>query len=248
MAFNAMFLNNPLTINQNTNIYSYYPNEGSYDYIFSINLDSFAPDITTIFNNASFIQNSDNIENYDINIVLDKSNLFNNWNNVFMNQNLITVDMGLSNIAFSTLNPAIQERFGDRLLEVVAHKIFGHGQSHAAINNDYEFYTHDGELWNHFSNTVAMSNMRNDIFNQYIALGRYGDMANNDKYNWVNFNFKDLTFDFPMYLVGNLLTDPTLTNDERNMLNNGPNVGGSSLVNGEYNVPILIHFYSSAAI
>lgn len=248
MASNAMFLNNPLTINQNTNIYGCYPNEGSYDYIFSINLDSFAPDITTIFTNAAFIQNSVNIENYDINIVLDKSNVFNNWNNVFMNQNLITVDMGLSNIAFSTLNPAIQERFGDRLLEVVAHKIFGHGQSHAAINNDYEFYTHDGELWNHFSNTVAMSDMRNDIFNQYIALGRYTTTANNDKYNWINFDFSGLTFDFPMYLVGNLLTDPSLTNDERNILNNGPTVGGSSLVNGQYNVPILIHFYSSPAL
>jgi hypothetical protein len=61
--------------------------------------------------------------------------------------------------------------------------------------------------------------------------------------HWVPFNFDGLTFDYPMQLHGSLILPVSLTNDERNVLSNGPSVGGTSLVNGSYNIPILIKFH-----
>ena len=262
-----LFINSPLVINQNTNIYGTFLPEGTYDYTFCINIASISPDITGIFSNASFIQNTTNIDNYDINLTINPSTIFNTWNSSFNNQNLVSVNVGSSNIAFATLLPNNYQTIGDRLLEVVAHKLFGHGQARAAISNDSEFYLHDHEVWDHFSNTVSQSNIRNDIFNQYVATDRYrnqsaqNDGYNNEMYNngvfnngffnntfsdvdnWVNFNFNGLTFDFPLFVDGNMLLDPSLTPSEIAILHNGPNVGGTSLVNGLYNIPILVRFH-----
>jgi len=280
-----MFINSPIIINQDTNVYSSFLNEGMYDYTFCINIASISNDITGIFANASFIQNSTNIDNYDVNLTINPSTLFNNWENKFNNENLVTVNVGNSNIAFATLLPNTYQTIGDRLLEVVAHKLFGHGQAHAAISNDHEFYLHDAQIWDHLSNTVAMNQYRNDIFNQYIATGRYSfntencvnncfnnencvnncfnnencinncfnnencinNCFNNNEYSdtqrWVNFNFDGLTFDFPLFLVGNMLHDPSLTMAEIEIIQNGPKVGGTSLINGHYNIPILIRFH-----
>ena len=86
--------------------------------------------------------------------------------------------------------------------------------------------------------------------------GRYSYDANatNDNQNnfndlndgsekWVPFNFNGLTFDFPMFLSGNMITSNSLTNEERELLQNGPNVGGTTLINGSYNIPILVKFH-----
>jgi hypothetical protein len=250
MSMTQMFINNSIIINQNANIYSTYIQEGTYDYTFCINISSISPNITGIFSNASFIQNSTNIDNYDINLTLLPSTQFNNWGNLFNNQNLVTVNVGNSNIAFGTLLPNNFQTIGDRLLEVVAHKLFGHGQARAAISNDDQFYFHDAEIWNHLSSSLAMNNYRNDIFNQYVATDRYEQSASNscdqnnyDVQSWVNFNFDGLTFDFPLYVTGNMILDPSLTSTEINVLQNGPNVGGTSLVNGHYNIPILVRFH-----
>lgn len=246
-----LFINNSLLITQNTNLYGEYINEGTYDYTFQVNLSGVANDITHIFSNATYIQNSNNPDNYDINLVIPDSVNFANWSSGLNNRNTITLDIGSSNVAFTTLDPSVLQTFGDRLLEVVAHKIFGHGQARAAISNDREFYTHDGELWNHLSNSVLNSDFRNDIFNQYVSLGRYENtiterLANDNTYNdmntYINFNFIGLSFDFPMFLAGNILLNNTLTNDEVNLFVNGPNVGGTLLNNGAYNVPILVKF------
>lgn len=248
-----LFINNSLTITQNTNLYGEYINEGSYDYTFQVNLYSIVNDITGIFSNATYIQNANDANNYNVNLVISDSVNFSNWNTSINNQNLITVDIGNSNVAFTTLEPTVQQKFGDRLLEVVAHKLFGHGQAHAAISNDSEFYTHDGQLWNHLSQSLMNDEFRHDIFNQYVSLGRYENtitqhLANNTTYNdidnFINFNFLGLSFDFPLYLAGNILLNNSLTPDEVNLFVNGPNVGGTLLNNGAYNVPILIKFHS----
>lgn len=249
-----MFINSPMAINQNTNVYGTFIAEGSYDYTFCINIATISPDITDIFANASFIQNTSNIDNYDINLTINPSIIFNNWNSSFNNQNLVSINVGNSNIAFATLLPNTYQTIGDRLLEVVAHKLFGHGQARAAISNDHEFYQHDAKIWDHLSNTVSQNHIRNDIFSQYVAADRYrinpsgfNNGIFNDVFsdvgNWVNFNFGGLTFDFPLYVSGDMLLDPSLTPSEIAILQNGPNVGGSSLINGKYNIPILIRFH-----
>lgn len=250
-----MYINNPLIINQNANIYGGEINAGTFDYTIKVNVAGLSADITQLFSNATFQQNTTNIERFDVNLTLDNSATYTNWESLFNNENIITMAIGNSNKAFATLQPTLLQNLGDRFLEIVAHKLFGHGQARAAIKNDYEFYTHDAEIWDHLSTSVANNQFRNDIFNQYVATGRYntfnnnnlpanGENGSNDVNLWVNFNFDGLTFDYPLWLAGNILTDASLTNDERNMLENGPDVGGTLLRNGVYNVPILVQFHT----
>jgi hypothetical protein len=170
MNSNYIFINNPYTISQDVDIYGshLYNNIYNYDYIFSINILSF----NNIFSNASFKQNDINIDEYDINISLLDSNHFKNWNSFFNNQSIVKIAAGDSNIGFGSFNTN-PLKIGDRLLEIIAHKLFGHAQAHAAIKNDNSFYSHDNKLWDHLSNSISQTTFRNDIFNQYVITGRY---------------------------------------------------------------------------
>lgn len=246
-----IFINSPFTITQDGNVYSSPITEGTnYDYIFRINVASLCNgNMSLLFNNATITQSSDNPENVNINIVLDDSITYRNWESLFNNKALTTVNIGRSIISFQTLQPNIHENIGDRLLEVVAHKLFGHGQAKAAINNDLEFYTHDAAIWDNLSSAVSQNSFRHEIYNQYITLGRFSTDSNNNFINNNNgvqivpFNFNGLSFDFPLFLTGNMITNNTLSIAERSLLQNGPNVGGTSLVNGSFNIPILVKFH-----
>jgi hypothetical protein len=236
-----MFINSPLTVTQDANVYGSSLDAGNYDYTFVINVSGLSADITGLFANAAFKQNGSDMNAVDVNLTILNSNTYTNWGNLFNNQSIVTVLQGESAISFSTLQGTTNKTIGDRLLEVVAHKLFGHGQARAAIKNDTEFYAHDAEIWDHLCTSLANTNIRHDIFNQYVATGRYTP-GSNDVQEWVNFNLNGLTLDYPLYLAGNMLTDASLTNDERNIVQNGPNVGGTLLVNGLYNVPVLVRF------
>ena len=257
-ASTQLFINKHLTISQDTDVigeYLNYSETADYDYVFKINVASLCSNnMTLLFDTATFSQNNSDIENVNINITLANHNAFTNWSTLFNNQDLLTIVNGVSTVAFSTLQPDALQSIGDRLLEVVAHKLFGHGQARAAINNDDEFYSHDSTIWDNLSDGVSDQNFRHDIFNQYVALGRYSNEAEsnantdgngnqNDVETLVNFNFNGLTFDYPMYLAGNIIISDSLTNDEINLLKNGPNIGGTLLSNGEYNIPILVKFH-----
>lgn len=258
-AFTQMYMNNPLVLNQNTSLYGQMLDDGTDDYLFIVNIASVVgPDITNLFNASTFIQNQQNADYYDVNLTIDSSSVFANWN-LFNQQDLVTVSPCCSTVAFGTFK-TISENLGDRLLEVVAHKIFGHAQARAAINNDDQFYTHDGTIWDHLTNTVAMNNIRNDIFNQYVAMGRYNTFSNtsggvnpqtnqfddNNEFNDVDqnvqFNFIGLTFDYKMWVAGSLILDDSISQNEVNIIQNGPAVGGSTLSMGQYNVPVLVRF------
>ena len=229
----SIFLNNPLIINQNTNVYGSLINGGNFDYIITINTQYLTDgNLTGLFENATYKQNNIVLNQVDINLTLQ--------NFEFNNQSISTIEAGLSNIGFGTFLSTTQ-KIGDLLLEIVAHKMFGHAQAHAAIRNDSEFYTHDGEIWNHLTNTLNIDSIKYDIFNQYLALGRYA-LNEDSTSNYINFNLQDMTLDYPLYLDGSVILDASLTNDERNNLLQGPNVGGNQVINGLYNIPILIRF------
>lgn len=256
-----LFINSTLQITQNTNtLAQFLPAGSSYDYILKVNVATLCNgNMSLLFSNAAFSQNLADLNNVNINITLQDHANFTNWNTSFKNQPLVTLEMAQSTVAFNTLQPSVLENIGDRFLEIVAHKLFGHGQARAAINNDSEFFTHDYKVWDHLVNSVAQSTLRHDIFNQYVGSGRYGSEANsnananlnaqNDVNNgnggekWVYFNFNGLTFDFPMHLNGKMILDASLTNAEINLLQNGPSVGGTSLALGNYNVPVLVKFH-----
>lgn len=250
----SIFINSLLTINQNVDIYGKRILSREFDYTFRINVSglvgSAANGITSIFSNASYCENTINRQDYNVNLTLASSANFNNWATNFNNQNIVTIVQGLSSTNFGTFNtPA--SKIGDRLLEVVAHKLFGHAQARAAIKNDNSFYSYDDDIWNHLSTSVANDSFRKEIFNQYVKTGRYNTsnasgagVNGNDVNGFVNFNFVNLTLDFPLQLSGQMLLDASLTNDDMNLLKIGPIVGGSRLTNGNYDVPILIRFHT----
>jgi hypothetical protein len=214
--------------------------------------------VTSLMNNINiglgsnitgYLGTPGNPDLFDVNITLADHFNYSNWDILYKNQPLYQTLMGNSNVAFSTFKNN-QGKLGYRLLEIVAHKLFGHAQAHAAISNDSQFYTHDAELWDHLTDIISNNNFKNSIFCQYVALGRYNTWSDtstnnvnydNDVDTWVKFNFVNLTFDYPLYVSGNILLNK-LTNSEINLLQNGPNVGGTLLSNGSYNIPILVKF------
>ena len=99
-----LFVNNAFIINQNTNIYGEYIDPGTYDYTFNINLATLVPNMTQLFTNASYIQNTLDVNNYNINLVIPDSLTYANWSTNTNNQNIITVEIGNSIAGFSTLN------------------------------------------------------------------------------------------------------------------------------------------------
>jgi hypothetical protein len=198
-------------------------------------------DITQIFSNASFMQDPTDMNNTQVNLTISHSYDFLNWKTLFNNKPLATLTSGKATVGFSTLNPNTPQPIGDRFLEIIAHKLFGHGQSYAAIGNQPDFYTHDSLLWNHLSRTLSTTEFANDVYSQYIKTGRYVSMNTCESTTlntWIPFNFINLSFDFPMYLAGSLETSFA------GLKINGPNVGGSLLVNSTYNIPLVIRFHT----
>lgn len=247
-----LFINKSLQINQNANLYGANLNDGEstydYDYVFKIHVDGFASNITDIFTNATFKQNSSNTQDVNINLTINSSATYTNFETMFNQIDIVTVTQGLSSVNFNSLKPTIGQKIGDRLLEVVAHKLFGHGQARAAIKNDPAFYNHDAKIWDHLCNSLQDSVIQHDIFNEYVATGRYNANSTtysndlNDLDTFENFNFNGLIFGFPFWLNGTLELDDSLSTAEKNIIKNGPTVGGTSLLNGNYNIPILIQF------
>jgi hypothetical protein len=231
MSNNYLFLNNTLYLQQNTDVQTLTIN--NFDYTFLYNITSL-PSMSYLFQNASYQINLSNPSDYRINLTLNDITSYIN------NQDIVSIKLGESVRSFASLKPENNEKLGDRLLEVVAHKIFGHGQARSAINNDLEFYKYDVVINNHLANTVNNPIFSNEIFNQYLLLGRYETIANNNSEwsEWTNFNFDGLSFDFPLSLYGSIVSSNVPV--ALSHLLNGPNVGGTSYVNGIYNIPILI--------
>jgi lipoprotein signal peptidase len=115
----------------------------------------------------------------------------------------------LSSLVTGSLNPAgagIRPGFGltvgERIVEILALKLFGNARAKAAIANDTEItQTSWKSPLEHVFNTD-----RNLIFEQYVGLDRVEPESNNvypeynDTDNWQTFNFSDLTFVVPVHL------------------------------------------------
>ena len=119
--------------------------------------------------------------------------------------------------------------FGERLLEIVAIKIFGHPKARAAISNDNSFYNITQLSTKVFD---ALNNHRNELGNYYMGIYDIQPNSTSQTINVNNFNII-----FPFFLNG------ATQKSSINLFRNGPpNVGGSLLVNGNYNIPLLLTF------
>ena len=202
-----------------------------YDYSLFINL-MLIPDknlsFSTLFNTAKF--SSQGLENYEYNIILSNSN------EIINQQNIILIEKRESNLGFYSFTQT-PLKLGDRLLEIVAHKIFGHAKAQSAISNDTDFYNYDQYIWNYFVNSFSNHEVLNDMHLQYLILKKpevfnfnpykaYCDIVENE-----NYNFNNIQFTFPMFLNGHV--NNVIASFARN-------VGGTQITNGNYNIPILI--------
>ena len=241
-----IFINNLLNLNNNNNnqpSISYY----NFDYTLSINyggLPGINNNLTNLFSTSNFMQNILNPIDYNIDLTLPLHNQINNttytWNNINQ-QKLITIEEGLSSTSFNTFSNS-NLKLGDRLLEIIAHKIFGNAKTIKAIGNSISFYNHDNTIWDHLVNTINNTNFQRSLFEQYLNLS-INDITNLEETydcNILPFNLEGTTIGFPMYLSGTTLSSNGINIPQ---LINGTNVGGSRLVNGNYNIPILIKIH-----
>jgi hypothetical protein len=188
---------------------------------------------------------------YNINIytVGQKQSLFNtatyNYSNanippvfnIELNLNQLSTFLSSSRSITSASNSLINTNafetsmrpFGERLLEIVAVKIFGHPKTRAAISNDNSFYN-TTQISTQIYNTF--NNHRNELGNYFMGLYDITQVNNNAQL----INVSNLNIIFPFFFRG------TTQKNTTNLFRNGPNVGGSLLVNGNYNIPLLLTF------
>jgi hypothetical protein len=157
--------------------------------------------------------------------------------NIDLNLNQISTFLSFNRSLTTTSNLSVNTNgfetswkpFGERLLEIVAMKIFGHPKARAAIGNDNDFYDTDALSIKVYD---AFNNIKNEFGNYYMGIYDITEVNNNvQAMNISNFNII-----FPFYLNG--ITSKSKTK----LFQNGPNVGGSLLVNGNYNIPLLLTF------
>ena len=193
-------------------------NPESFDYNITINTSG---QKQTLFNTATY--NYPSISSppvFNFNLSLTNINSFLSSNSSLTSRsNSSTIIYGLE----SSLRP-----FGERLLEIVAIKIFGHPKARAAISNDNSFYNSTQLSTKVFD---ALNNHRNELGNYYMGIYDIQPNSTPQTINVNNFNII-----FPFFLNG------ATQKSSINLFRNGPSVGGSLLRNGNYNIPLLLTF------
>jgi len=251
----TFFIDEEIIINQNTivNAQIINANESNYEYVLDINTN-----MNNLFNSRTYIQNATNQENIDLNIST----------NIDYINSLLAGNVAIYSVNESILNSInvynqldkSPDSVGQKLLEIVATKIFGDSTGIAGISNQLSFIDIDT---NPNNNTVgyrintginnALVNLGNILFDQYVASDKYSNdiiaRINNDTTTPYDFNFLSSIIDIPLRLTGELEI-----NSNNGVLNfsqaefasaimNGPDVGGSLLVNGAYNITFLLKFH-----
>jgi hypothetical protein len=242
LIINTFFINELFTVSQNTSTHAQTVLDSyQYDYIMTANInDIWGGDMNVLFNNRNFQENTESMNGF----------------NILLQTNSLAIDSLLSNntISLSSLNSEIiaatayntlearQTPLGLRFLEIIATKVFGHAKARAAIANDSDFYKRSdivGSVMSQITNGInnAVVNKRNEIFNMYVAYDRIQDNNMDDVYTNAVFNFYNTEWSFPLHFIVNIADI-----GQFDLLNNGPNMGGTQFINGHMNVPVLLKF------
>lgn len=204
------------------------PNE---EYV--LTLESSLGTVNDLFSVRTYIQDANDASLADIDLIVNSEAVHARFAS-------LSTDMRAARAEISGVGlNATRSTFGGRLLEIVALKLFGHARARAAIRNDGDF---DGQplhvrIADSMNSAFQVDKAR--VFSQYVGL--IADRMFND-YNDVDvrqeFNFDGVAMQMPMMLRG-AVEDSDSTHP---FFNRGPIAGGSSVVNGEYNVPIRVIF------
>ena len=218
------FFDSPFGINANTAIYAEPPTNVSLAQIdFVIKLTG---QLNDYFNTRTYQQNSIDINLVNINLTLN--------NDFYNNFGYLNTNMSLGFYSFNNNGIENLTSFDTRILEILALKIFGHARARSAISNDTDIVAGvKANLRNHIQN--VLTNSAQSIFNQYVNQD-LPELNQNDINQPVSFNFENDILSFPGFIVGSLMDKQNLSNS----LLNGVSGGYSEMINGDYNVPILI--------
>jgi hypothetical protein len=259
------FINDSFTISQTASIYSNNlpsVNTNIYDYILDINVAGVWTSMNELFAERRFMTEplgNDVVNLTDVvrlNVNRSKlANLLETSNSISISSQKNTIFDTHASV-YNTLE-AQPQLAGFRFLEIVATKIFGHAKTKIAIENSDDYYANnyndDYNIVNSLIGQIAwgvfnsVTNKKVDITNDYIETDRIQDNSNNLVFTNVNgfprpfmeYNFNDTVWEFPIVFHTTL---SSTSNTAISELNNGPDVGGARLVNGEVNVPVLLRF------
>lgn len=206
--------------------------EKTYEY--HITLDSSVAH--SFFEKAQYKQTTERNDAYEVdNITLsDTANIAEN--EATMTHVGVTASMGIKSGNLPV---------GDRIVEILALKLFGNARAKAAIANDTVIAS---TPWKSALEIVFDAD-RNLIFEQYVGLDRIetpadGNGEYNDTSDWQNFNFSGITFEIPVHLsLGDIVADGNEAGSNApssstlsTAAKTGPVYGSStSIVNGKLN-------------
>lgn len=216
----------------------------------------FSLTMNDLFSSRAYEQDQKDSESVELYLTPNGNNLIRLFGNNVKLYSLNQSILSKPNAYFSI--PTKSESIGQKLLEVVATKIFGNPLSVAAIVNDNEFTDLDatnntlgGRIMYGFTETINSQAL--SFFGQYVGFGKIsGDQYSQptgDATTPYNFNLTDTTIKIPLSLQGELSLPTSATQEQILSLStfksllNGPDAGGSRMVNGAYNISFLLKFH-----
>ena len=241
--FHRFFINSYFNVQQNSNINM---SNFNFDYILNIDL-SLYPDfigMDDFFNTATYVLDS-NSELQTMNLSINQDFIISLLSYDYYKgrqKGIITYDLAnvlvYTNPDYKTLSD-VPSKFGYRMLEIIATKIFGNAQDYVLVENGINFYKTEqnsliSQIVTDMDNDFDKSNVLNDIFNIY----KNSDSYNNQPGEHI-FSFYNSIWEFPIFYTDNLV----FIDGSGSSNFNGPNAGGSEIDNGIYNIPILLRFY-----
>lgn len=185
------YLPGTFQINQNAELYIMNESSlGSRQFHWRINCGT---SLNQLFNSRTYKQNSTNAENIDINLSINDTYVATLFNSV---ENAV----GGSSGNFIGIQ-STAATFSQRLLEMVALKVFNHAKARAAIANDNDFSGLHTQVTTHLSTSFTNSDLRNNFFEQYIQSQEILNAdGQNDVDAFVNFNLASSQ----IFIYGNL--------------------------------------------
>lgn len=249
MSVYNFFLNSPIIVNQDARLSAVNAtnNDTMYDYILKINVSG-VTSMNSLFTNATYEQNPEDNRYFDSILNTNNAIVYQLLSNSRVS--ITSTNTSVTSTAHPNWNsfPSNLESMGQRLLEIVATKIFGNPLATAAIVNDQEFVSPNVGFPHQTIMTgfaVSMNLMRNDFFNQYVVSDRIEYDQNNmlihgDMNSPIPYNLQCTQLEVPMFLTGSLRdSGGNLIDTAFAALLSGPDVGGNRMVGGSYNVPLL---------